>query len=286
MNIKNWLKEPLLHFLVLGAIIFAVYLRISPAGPSENEIVVSRGQQEHLVTAFTRTWNRPPTPQEFQGIVKDWIREEIAYREGLEMGLDTNDTIIRRRLRQKLELLAEDIVTLAPPTAEDLEEFRAANEADYTVEPMYTLRQVYFSLDQRGDDAFRDAEQALVLLATDAGMIDPAQVGDAISLPGRLVSERASAVDALFGQSFTAALKDIQPDTWAGPVRSGYGIHLVFIEDVIPGRVLTLEEAEQDVRRDWENARRVETIDQLYERLAEQYTITIERFDDSGDQGP
>lgn len=286
MNIKSWLKEPLLHFLVLGALIFGAYLKLSPAGPSDSEIVVSRGQQEHLVTAFTRTWNRPPTPQEFQGIVRDWIREEIAYREGQEMGLDTNDTIIRRRLRQKLELLAEDIVTLAPPTAEELETYRVAHEMDYTVEPQYTLRQVYFSLDRRGDDAYRDAEQALVMLGTDAGMIDPAQVGDPISLPQRIVGERASSVAATFGREFADALASVQPGVWSGPVRSGYGIHLVLIEDVIPGRVLTLEEAEQDVRRDWENARRIETIDRLYERLAEQYTITIESFDDSGDKGP
>jgi len=286
MQIKNWLKEPLLHFLVLGAIIFGVYTQLNPPGPSDGEIIVSQGQQRHLVTAFSRTWNRPPTPQEFAGIVQDWIREEIAYREGLEMGLDGNDTIIRRRLRQKLELLAEDIVSFAPPTSKDLEDYRAANESDYTLEPTYTLRQVYFSSDLRGEEARRDAEQALVLLDTDAGMVDFSQLGDPISLPGRVVSERASAIDSRFGQSFTAALSDIAPGKWSGPVPSGYGIHLVFIEDFQPGRILTLEEAEQEIRRDWENTRRIETIDQLYDRLAEQYTITIERFDDSGDPAP
>jgi hypothetical protein len=286
MQIKNWLKEPLLHFLVLGAIIFGVYTQLNPPGPSDGEIIVSQGQQRHLVTAFSRTWNRPPTPQEFAGIVQDWIREEIAYREGLEMGLDGNDTIIRRRLRQKLELLAEDIVSFAPPTSKDLEDYRAANESDYTLEPTYTLRQVYFSSDLRGEEARRDAEQALVLLDTDAGMVDFSQLGDPISLPGRVVSERASAIDGLFGQSFTAALSDIAPGKWSGPVPSGFGIHLVFIEDFQPGRILTLEEAEQEIRRDWENTRRIETIDQLYDRLAEQYTITIERFEDSGDPAP
>lgn len=286
MQFKNWLQEPLLHFLVLGAIIFGVYAKLNPPGPSDSEIVVSQGQQKHLVTAFSRTWSRPPTPQEFTGIVQDWIREEIAYREGLEMGLDGNDTIIRRRLRQKLELLAEDIVSFAPPTSEDLEAYRAANESDYTLEPTYTLRQVYFSTDRRGEESRRDAEQALVLLDTDAGMVDFSQLGDPISLPGRVVSERASAIDGLFGQSFTAALSDIAPGKWSGPVPSGFGIHLVFIEDFEPGRILTLEEAEQEIRRDWENTRRIETIDQLYDRLAEQYTITIESFEDSGDPAP
>jgi hypothetical protein len=110
-----WIKEPLLHFIVLGALVFALYGFIGPDQPADDEIVVTRGQQEHLVTAFTRTWQRPPTQAEFTGIVDDWIREEIAYREGLRLGLDANDTIIRRRLRQKLEVLADDIVSMAEP---------------------------------------------------------------------------------------------------------------------------------------------------------------------------
>ena len=110
-----WIKEPLLHFIVLGALVFGLYGFIGPDQPDDDEIVVSRGQQEHLVTAFTRTWQRPPTQSEFTGIVDDWIREEIAYREGQRLGLDANDTIIRRRLRQKLEVLADDIVSMAEP---------------------------------------------------------------------------------------------------------------------------------------------------------------------------
>ena len=112
---SNWLKEPLLHFLVLGALVFVLYTFIGPDAPSDDQIVVTRGQQEHLVMAFARSWQRPPSQTEFNGIVDDWIREEIAYREGLSMGLDTDDTIIRRRLRQKLEVIAEDIVSMAEP---------------------------------------------------------------------------------------------------------------------------------------------------------------------------
>ena len=136
-----WIKEPLLHFIVLGALVFALYGFIGPDKPADDEIIVTRGQQEHLVTAFTRTWQRPPTQAEFTGIVDDWIREEIAYREGLGMGLDTDDTIIRRRLRQKLEVLAEDIVSMAEPTEEILQQYLEENQTTYTREPVYTLRQ-------------------------------------------------------------------------------------------------------------------------------------------------
>lgn len=271
-----WLKEPLLHFLVLGALVFALYGYIAPDGPADNEIVVTRGQQEHLVTAFTRTWQRPPTQAEFTGIVDDWIREEIAYREGLEMGLDTNDTIIRRRLRQKLEVLAEDIVSLTEPTNEILQQYLADNQSSYTREPVYTLRQVYFSEDSRGANAMQDAGQALLLLNTDSTLTNPENLGDPLSLPHRVVGERESALGATFGREFTEGLRDAKPGTWQGPIRSGYGVHLVLVEEFLPGRPLTLEEAERNVRRDWDNEQRVTNIDTLYERLRDAYTITIE----------
>jgi hypothetical protein len=272
----TWLKEPLLHFLVLGALIFALYGFIGPDAPADDEIVVTRGQQEHLVTAFSRTWQRPPTQTEFNGIVDDWIREEIAYRESQTMGLDTDDTIIRRRLRQKLEVLAEDIVSIAEPTPEALAQYLADNQADYTLEPVYTLRQVYFSVDRRRGEAMQDAEQALLLLQTDSVLTNPEDLGDPISLRHRYVNEREGSLAATFGLEFTEGLMDIEPGNWSGPVRSGYGLHLVLIEEFMPGRPLTLAEAERDVRRDWAIEQRVRAIDTLYESLREKYTITVE----------
>jgi hypothetical protein len=274
--VSRWLKEPLLHFLLLGALIFAVYGWISPDGPGENEIRVTRGQQEHLITAFSRTWRRPPTQDEFNHLVDDWIREEIAYRQGQAMGLDTDDTIIRRRLRQKLEMLTEDVASLAEPTEAELQAYLQAHQGDYRREPLYTIRQVYFSRDRRGDEAWRDAEQALVLLNTDDPLLDPEQVGDSLPLPHRLVSVRQNALAAQFGTLFTDGLEGLEPGAWRGPVESGFGLHLVLIEELAPGRPLTLAEAEDEVRRDWANQRRIETIDALYERLREQYTVTVE----------
>ena len=97
---SKWLKEPLLHFLVLGGLIFLIYGMVSQQR-SEQEIFISAGQQETLINTFTRTWQRPPTAVEFKGLLDDYVREEIAYREGTAMGLDDNDVIIRRRLRQR-----------------------------------------------------------------------------------------------------------------------------------------------------------------------------------------
>ena len=271
-----WIKEPLLHFIVLGALVFALYGFIGPDQPADDEILVTRGQQEHLVTAFTRTWQRPPTQSEFTGIVNDWIREEIAYREGLRLGLDSNDTIIRRRLRQKLEVLADDIVSMAEPSEEMLRQYLEENIADYSLEPIYTLRQVYFNVDERGAAAEQDAEQALLMLETDSVLTNPEDLGDRLTVPYQHVRKSESELAGSFGGSFVDNLVDLEVGKWQGPFLSGYGLHLVFIEEVLPGRPLTLEEAERDVRRDWDNEQRVRAIDALYEQLRKDYTITIE----------
>ncbi|KPK54220.1 MAG: hypothetical protein AMS22_06170 [Thiotrichales bacterium SG8_50] len=276
-----WMKEPLVHFLVLGALVFALYSYIGPDAPADDEIVVSRGQQEHLVTAFTRTWQRPPTQAEFTGIVDDWIREEIAYREGQRLGLDSNDTIIRRRLRQKLEVLADEIVSMAEPGEEMLQEYLEDNIENYTLEPVYTLRQVFFNVDERGAAADQDAEQALLLLETDSVLTNPENLGDRLSLAHRQVRKTESELAALFGRDFAGNLVDLEAGKWQGPVLSGYGLHLVLVEEFVPGRPLTLEEAERDVRRDWDNQQRVKAIDTLYEEFRKDYTITIEPIADS-----
>ena len=273
---KKWLSEPLLHFIVLGALVFTWYAQVSPDRPGEDEIVVTAGQQRHLVTAFSRTWQRPPTSEELDHLVDDWIREEIAYREGLRMGLDTDDTIIRRRLRQKLELLAEDIVSLAQPTDADLQAFLEANQAEYQLEPTFTLQHIYFSTDRRGEAARQDAEQALALLAAGDARVDPAQLGDTLPMPRRFVEERRSVLAAQLGSVFAEDLQAVDFGRWDGPIRSGFGLHLVLVEAYTPGRALSLEEAREAVRRDWANRQRIDTIDQLYERLREQYAIRVE----------
>jgi hypothetical protein len=273
---SNWLKEPLLHFLILGALVFALYGFIGPDAPSDDEIVVTEGQQKHLVNAFTRTWQRPPTQAEFTGIVDEWIREEIAYREGRKLGLDMNDTIIRRRLRQKLENVAEDIVSMAEPSEEMLQQYLEENTTDYMREPVYTLRQIYFNVDQRGATAEQDAEQALLMLETGSSLANPETLGDRISLPYRLVDKRAYELAGSFGSEFAAALADIERGSWQGPILSGFGLHLVSIDEFTPGAPLTFDEAERELRRDWANEQRVTAIDTLYEELRRQYEITVD----------
>ncbi len=146
---SKWLREPLIHFLLLGGLIFVVYHSVAGKGSDADEIFISKGQQENLLNTFSRTWQRPPTPDEFQGLLQDYIRQEIAYRESRKMGLDQDDIVIRRRLRQKLEMLVEDVAALMPPNDEQLQAYLDEHHAEYMLQPQISLRQVYFSTDRR-----------------------------------------------------------------------------------------------------------------------------------------
>jgi hypothetical protein len=273
---SKWLKEPLIHFLLLGAVIFVAYDQLAGKGSAPDEIFISRGQQENLLNTFGRTWQRPPTPEEFQGLLQDYVRQEIAYRESRAMGLDQDDIVIRRRLRQKLELLAEDIASLAAPTEQDLQTYLDAHAEDFVVEPRLTLRQVYFSRDRRGADAERDALQLLQRISTDGPEGEFEQFGDPLPLPSEMREVRESEIARLFGSVFTDGLQGLETGRWVGPVESGFGLHLVFIEARESGRHPQLPEVREAVQREWVSLRRREAVDGLYERLAENYTIEIE----------
>ena len=273
---SQWLKEPLLHFLLLGALIFVAYDQWAGKGRSPDEIFISRGQQENLLNTFGRTWQRPPTAEEFQGVLRDHVRQEIAYREGRAMGLDQDDIVIRRRLQQKLELLAEDVATLAPPSEQDLQDFLDEHPEGFMIEPRLTLRQVYFSRDRRGAGAEQDALDLLQRLPRDGPDGEFEQFGDPLPLPARIDDLRESEVARLFGGEFTDALQGLEPGHWAGPVESGFGLHLVFIEARAAGRTPELAEVRDAVLREWSSQRRRDAVDSLFERLAGKYTVEIE----------
>lgn len=271
---SKWLKEPLLHFLLLGALIFVVYGMLSDQR-SEDEIFISAGQQDNLINTFTRTWQRPPTPEEFKGLLDDYVREEIAYREASLMGLEDDDVIVRRRLRQKLELLAEDVASLGVPSDEELQAYLDEHAEVYLIEPRLSLQQIYFSPDRRADPS-ADAKLLLAELQAPGEPPDISLLGDSIALPGRLDDARLSEIARLFGGIFADELETAASGQWLGPVESGFGQHLVFISEKVSGQRPALEQVRQEVQRDWFGQRRREAVDSLYRRLAENYQIEIE----------
>ena len=272
------LREPLLHFVLLGAAIFAAYGFVSRHRTDKpGEIVVTQGTLENIITGFTRTWQRPPTEEELRGQVRDYIREEAAYREALAMGLDRDDTIVRRRLRQKLEFLSDDLATRAEPTDADLQTFLQAHAGLFQSEPRFTFRQVYLNPQQHGANLSADEAHLLAGLQRAGPNADLSALGDPFLLTPSFQNVSLAEVKQVFGDQFASALAALSTSRWQGPVASGYGAHFVFLSQRTEGSLPELAEIRDQVRREWFNSKRNDATEKFYQRLLKRYTVKIEQ---------
>ena len=272
------LREPLFHFIVLGGMLFAAYGYLNQdAGEefSDNQIVVSTGKIEHLAALFSRTWQRPPTREELQGLVDDHVREEAAYRAGTAMGLDSNDTIIRRRIRQKLEFVADDVSSQIQPTEEELANYLRDHPDDFRIDSRFTFQQVFFDPQRRGND-LEDIISDLVVRLTEDANVDARELGDRILLEFRYEDVSSREVASLFSREFAASLDQCELKTWQGPLQSSYGLHVVLVEDKQLGSLPELDDVRTAVRREWEHARRKELTNQYYQSLIDKYEVIVE----------
>jgi hypothetical protein len=277
---RSWLREPLVHFLLIGAALFLFFRWTGGSGgPDSNRIVIGPGQIQHLAVGFARTWRRPPTPQELKGLIDDYVREEMATREARSMGLDREDTVIRRRLRQKLEFLVEDAAEAVPPTDDELQAWLDEHPADYRRDPEVAFRQVFLSPDRRGDAVEADAKALLEELGSQGPEVDIGSLGDSIMLPGEFDLAPLTVASRMFGADFAGRLAELEPGSWAGPIPSGYGLHLVFVRERVEGREPELDDVRDAVARDLLTARRKEQLEAMYERLLEQYEVVIDTPD-------
>ncbi len=272
---KRLLREPLVHFVVLGAAIFgldALIGRKSDGAPG-SRIVVTAVHLQPLITGFTRTWQRPPSAAELDGLVDDLIRDEVLSREAAAMGLDKDDSIVRRRLRQKMDFVLEDASALATPADTDLSAFRESHASLFREEPRTAFDQVYLSRERRGEKLKTDAA---ALLSTLKGGAAPDALGDPSVLPVQLEATTTGEIGRLFGTPFAQRLAELETGAWGGPLESPYGLHLVLIKDRSGGRLPPLAEIRDAVAREWSTAKRRELSDAAYRKLREKYVIVIE----------
>lgn len=274
---RKLIREPLLHFLLLGVVLFALYGWLNDGLPgSQNEIVVSRGQMRSLEAQFVRVWQRPPAPHELQGLIDNWVREEILFREGLVMGLDRDDPVVRRRIAQKVEFILDSAIPAAP-TEPELQAWLDSRGEKYSVESRYSLRQVFFDPARHGETIAPLISRARTSLKN--GRED---VGDPTQLPATMTAS-ASEVARVFGREFEIALRTLPLGAWQGPVNSGFGIHLVELQARDAGRNASLNEVRDVVTRDLMYARAQEATAAFYERVRATYNVSI---DVAADQGP
>jgi hypothetical protein len=255
---KKLLKDPLLHFLLIGAALFLVFgFFKDPAGNEENRIVITSGDIEAMQANFSRTWQRPSTDGELQGLIEDKVRDEIAYREAAAMGL-------------------EDIAGLSSPSDDELAAYLEEHKDSFRQEPQVSFKQVYLNSDKRGAGVDEAARAMLAELAAAGPGADLESFGDPNMLPAEFPLYYVSDVEKIFGASFAKGILEVEPGNWAGPVMSSYGLHLVFVRERIEGRDPELAEVRVEVEREWAAKRRREFKEQTYKKLRERYTVIIE----------
>jgi hypothetical protein len=273
------LGEPLLHFLVLGAALFGLYA-LSGARRGESagsqEIVVSAGRVHSLTETFSRQWGRPPSDDELGGLVRDFIREEVLAREAMALGLDRDDTIVRRRLAQKMEFLSDDVGVGTQPTDDDLRAYLAAHPERFRVEARFTFDQVFLDRDKRGGRLDADAAALQATLNTNGGGPDLGLLGDSRLLDSHFEDVGRGEVEARFGARFAERLETLPLDHFEWPVESGYGFHLVRIDRRTPAYVPPFEAVRDAVAREWANANRTESKEAVLQTLLARYRVTIE----------
>jgi hypothetical protein len=274
------IREPLFHFLLLGAAIFAVYgVATRHKTDKPGQILVTQGTIENLVTGFTRTWQRPPTEEELQGLIRDHIREEVAYREALALGLDRDDMIVRRRLQQKFEFLSDELTSRIEPSDTELQHFLEAHSTLFQSEPVLSFRQVYFNPQLHSENTPRDVARVLDGLQRSRSPDNATRLGDPFLLAESFENVSLSDVKKTFGEKFASVISALPAGNWRGPIQSGYGVHLVFVVKHTNSHLPSLAEVRDQVRREWLNQKRKEATDQLYGSLLKRYTVKIEPFD-------
>lgn len=266
-SLRLLICEPLVHFLVIGALIFAVYRggETSPASPGMTVITVTQPQVDRLAKQFEVAWRRAPSEAEIAALVEDWVREEVYYREALALGLDRDDAVIRRRLRQKMEFVSEGPSRSVVPDEAVLRAHHAAHPERFTEPARITLRQV--SLSSAGE-----AEAARAALA---GGADPRAVGRGGLLPEVMEAAGEAAVDATFGKGFFERIAALPQGGWEGPVPSAYGTHLVQVVELEPARARPFEAVRAAVEQDWRRAKAEALKDAQYQALRQRYRVVL-----------
>ncbi|SLN64274.1 periplasmic folding chaperone [Pseudoruegeria aquimaris] len=267
--IRKALGEPLLHFFLIGAILFAVFaLRNPDAGEAEGEriIRVDEGDIERLRQNYEAVWNRAPTEEALAGLVENYVYEEVLVREALALGMDQNDAVIRQRLRQKMEFLASAAADAVQPTDAEIAAYYEDHAADYTRPARIGFQQIYL-----GDTASQ-ADVAALKAALDGGA-DWRTQGRMSLLPPEVPPSGEGAISGQFGPRLFEALSAAQEGAWIGPVASGYGLHLVRITEKIPAETLPLEQVRERVLADLKQARAEEMAEKQREFLMSRYTV-------------
>ena len=272
--------QPLIQFLVLGAVFYGLYAWIigSRAGEPDNVIRVTVADVSRLDAAWRARWNRPPTQEELAGLVRSHVREIALYRHAVAMGLDQDDVVVRRMLGQKLQTLSQNLLELSlSPTDQELRTYFTANAERYQPPDLITFTQIFLDPDRRGDETLEDAEEILGKLRA---LSEPTEgiesFGDSLMLQRYYPRKDELEISKQFGQGFAQSVFELSPGEWHGPVLSGYGVHLVYVHDHAESPAPEFAVVEEMVKQDWLGDKRRELQEKFVSDVLASYEVVFE----------
>ena len=275
--VHRWLREPLLHFLLAGALIFAIYQLLNPAAnlaDRANQIALTKDDLRQLAVHWLAQGRPLPTADQMHALIEQRVSEEILFREAVALGLDKDDEIIKRRLAQKMDFLAADVAALQTPGDAELRAWYTQNSGPFALPPRASFRHLYFSFDRPG--AHDAAAAALDKIAGEpADTAKVAAVADPFMFQDYYAERAPDQIAKEFGPDFAKAAFQLKRGAWQGPIQSGYGWHLVFVDAIEPGRVPAFEEVEPDVKSAWLDQKQREIKRIAFETMRARYTVVV-----------
>ncbi|HEY3256939.1 MAG TPA: peptidylprolyl isomerase [Polyangiaceae bacterium] len=273
---RSWLREPLLHFLLLGGALFVLYGWVGGrARGAGDSIVIDQQQIAQLSAGFARMYQRAPDQAELQGLIDEAIHDEIYYREAKALGLDRDDIIVRRRLAQKLQFVSENVTPIQEPSDAQLEAYLRDNPGRFQLEIRYSLTQIYLDPERHGARLADDARALLAQVQRPGASSESS--GDACLMPRSFDKTSASELSRMFGDKFETALRAAPIGQWSGPLASGFGLHLVLVRERAAERAASLADVRDDVRRAWLEAQQAQANARYYADLRKRYHVTVAR---------
>lgn len=276
---QRFLSEPLLHFVIVGVVLFGGYRLFTPAPVEvvdQQKIDLTKDDVRQLAVTWLAQGRPAPTPDEMRSLMDQKVTEEILFREAVSLGLDRDDEIIKRRLAQKMDFLAADLATLDQPSNAQLEEWYAKRSDRFALSPHLSFRHLYFSFDKHGEAAREAAEAAIPSVAgKPADSPEVASVADPFMFRNYYGDATPDQMAKEFGPNFAKALFTLKPGSWQGPVQSGYGWHLIWVDSIEPGRVPVFEEIAPAVKSAWLDERYAEVKSNALKEMRSRYVVSL-----------
>lgn len=278
---KNILKEPLFHFLLLGGLLFALYGIVNRSTDDESTILIDDFDMNNIIASWEMQWKRLPTDEELKNLIHQNIKQEIFYQEALKMNLDHNDEIIKRRLAQKMQFLSNDLASINEPTDQELEKYYDKHFEDYLTPYYFSFYQIVLSPDDR-ENAKQDAELIMSQIGDDS-FEEIKTKGDGLPFPFFFENIDADMLNRQLGDDFSESLERIETNSWVGPIQSGFGYHLIYITDRTGPQIPDFESVKNDLLRDMEYDNQRNLNDLIFAELKKNYSIEFnldpEKFD-------